>query len=351
MKNVNLKLVLLFCFISIVVLNVLAKSDENFTKKFHEEFSADKNTKLLVENKYGYVSLKNWEKNSVMIDVTITVETSKEDKADDVFEKISISISQEGDVISAITKITEKIRNADFTIDYDIKIPTYLKLDVSNKFGDVFINETSGETKLNIEYGNLKANKLLFENTKPMSEIKLSYSNGDISKCTYAKIILKYSNLNMTDSKTLIIVSRYTNVDLETSKSVIIDSKYDGYDLGTCQNFVYEGKFTAIEIDEVSDKIDVDMQYGNCEINYVPIDFESINIENKYGGIEIGIDENASYKLNAELEYCEIDYPSEGDVQRKIDGSESEVHGFIGADNNTKSKVTVVSKYGNVELD
>ena len=75
MKNVNLKLVLLFCFISIVVLNVLAKSDENFTKKFHEEFSADKNTKLLVENKYGYVSLKNWEKNSVMIDVTITVET------------------------------------------------------------------------------------------------------------------------------------------------------------------------------------------------------------------------------------------------------------------------------------
>ena len=350
MRKVNLKLVGILCFV-FLLFAINAKAEKKIVKKFHEEYSANENTKLVVVNKYGDINIKNWEKNAVLIDATITVETSKQKKADEVFEKIRITISKEGDIISAITEIKEKIRNADFTIDYDIKIPAYLKLDIANKFGDVFINETSGETMLNIEYGNLKANKLLFENTKPMSEIKLSYSNGDITKCTYSKIILKYSNLSITDSKTLIIVSRFTNIELENNNSVIVDSKYDEYDIGDCQNFVYVGKFSGIEINEVSKKVDVDMMYGNCEIDYVPQDFESINITNKFGGIDIKIDENASYKLDAELNYCEIDYPSEDLVKEKIDGTKSQIHGYIGSDKNTKSTVSVKSKYGNVELD
>ena len=44
-------------------------SAAELTKEYHEEFDADKNTVFKISNQYGNIDIRNWEQNTVKIDV------------------------------------------------------------------------------------------------------------------------------------------------------------------------------------------------------------------------------------------------------------------------------------------
>ncbi|MDA3952912.1 MAG: hypothetical protein PF485_04645 [Bacteroidales bacterium] len=363
MKAPIFKSALLLIFVQILVITSAFAESEEFSKNLHKEYDANENTLLIIQNKFGDVDINNWDKDKVSIDVTITVDHKNEEKAKELIDYIEVKFSQTGNTIEAITTIDDKFskwntftfndNHKEFSIDYKVNVPKNIKLDLSSKYGNVFINEIAGHTKISVKYGNLKINKLTREAIKPYNEIYLSYSNGTstIEECKWLNLTIKYSELNITDCKALIAITKYSDLYVDKASSIVCESKYDDYRLGKITNFVTTSAYTDFEIDEIYKKLEFDNRYGNLNINYVPANFEKISIENEYGSINIGIDPNASYKLNGYAKYADIDYANEGRISRIKESTSLQVEGLVGTDNSTKSIVEIETKYGSVNLE
>ncbi|MFO7844341.1 MAG: DUF4097 family beta strand repeat-containing protein [Bacteroidales bacterium] len=352
-------ILLLIFFIQILVVSAAFSAADEFSKNLHKEFNADQNTLLLIENKFGDVDINNWDKNQVVIDVTITVDHRNEDKAKELLEYIQVDISQDGNTIKAITTIDNKFSKWNFTfsdnkkefsIDYDIKIPKNIKLDLENKYGNVFINEISGHAIVDVKYGNLKINKIIRGNKKPFSEISLGYSNGNIDECEWLNVTLQYSRLEIERSKALIAVTKYSKLFVNKVSSIVCESKYDTYNIGTISNFVGTTAYTEMKFKEVSKLLEVDNRYGGITVDFIPQGFEKIDIDNEYGGIKLGIDANASYQIKGYAKYADIDYPGTRRVTHIKEGNSLTVKGSVGEKENPASEVNIQTKYGNVRL-
>mgnify|MGYP001071347102 CR=1 FL=1 len=363
MKQLRCKFSVLFLALLLGSMTLQAASDE-YSKNKRKEYEVNKQTLLSVTNKYGDVNITNWDQDRVSIDVTVTVEHRKEEKARELLDEILINFSQEGNTIKAETDFDKGFNRSggifdfdsdtkEFSIDYTIKMPTYLNLELENKYGDVFINEVTGRADIAVKYGNLKANKILRDNSKPLSHVYLAYSNGDIEEVNWLKLTLKYTpdQCEIGKSTALIALTKYSKLEVGESSSIVCESKYDNYRIGTLSNLVCEAKYTDFKVDEIKKKIDVESKYGDFDVNSVPKSFEKIKIDNSYGSIDIAIDSDASYKIQGEAEYANIDIPQGGKVNRIERNTEVKISGTVGSESNPKSEVQINTRYGNVDLD
>jgi len=342
----------------------LQATPDEYSKNEHKEYQVDKQTVLSVTNKYGDVNITNWQQDRVSIDVTVMVDHRKEEKARELLDEIMIQFSQEGNTIRAETNFDKGFNRSgglfdfdsdakEFSIDYEIKMPSYLNLELENKYGDVFINEITGRADIAVKYGNLKAKKILRDNSKPLSHVYLAYSNGDIQEADWLKLTLKYTpdQCKIGKSTALIALTKYSKLEVGESSSMVCESKYDNYRIGTLSNLVCEAKYTDFKVERINKKIDLESKYGDFDVNSVPKSFEKIKVVNSYGQIDIAIDSDASYKIKGEAEYADIDLPESGGVNRIERNTEVKISGTVGSQSNPKAEVEIQTKYGNVELE
>lgn len=349
MKKISL-FIGLAIVLSLITYNVNA-SKEEFVKKISKEYTVNKDALLSVSNKYGDVNCFNWGKNVIAIDVTITVVANNREKADDFFDRINIKISGSKNKVEAITEI-EKISsswcNGKFSIDYDIKMPKTINLDILNKYGSIFIEEVTGETDITIKYGDLQVEKLLNEN----NNITIKYSKASFDFLEAGKLEIKYSDLNINKSKTLNLLSKYSDIEIDEAVFITFNSGYDDIEIDEVNEIENESKFSNFKIDHLYKKMDFCMEYGGCSIENISANFDEIKIKSTYTDLELGIDSEASYFLEASIKYGNLMYPkSISNVNKtKISFSEYKYDGYVGSNKNTGSKVIIEAKYRNVCL-
>jgi len=325
-----------------------------FKKKYEQKFKVNESTTLKLVNKYGDMDVKNWSENAVEIKVTITVKTSNESKAEKVFKKIDIDFSESGDIVSAITSLNDGINNTSFSIDYDVKVPKYINADISNKYGNLFLEEINGHANVAVKYGNFTINKLGRGKEKPTNQISVAYSNGycNIADCNWLKLQVAYAKVSIESASALIVGSKYSALKIEKCKSIVTESKYDHpFKVGVVKNFVCTGAYSDFEIGKLYNMLEADIKYANLEVDEVDSDFEEVKIKLRYGKAALNIPENPGYELKAESAYGSIHYPHNKGINRVVDQTESSIWGVVGNSQNPKAKVNIDSKYGSVDID
>ena len=343
--------------LSIFAISFISAKDGEFTKKYNKEYEVRKGTQLQIEHKYGSIDIKNWDKSLISIEVVITVKTSNEDKARKLFDQVDIDFSESGNVISAKTSFDNDFSkffqgSGDKLVDifYSVYMPKDIPLNLSNKYGNVFINELVSTSSIDIKYGNLKANSILHNDEKPLTQITLAYSNANIQQCAWVKFDIKYSKVEMDASKALVFLSSYSKVFITKGSSLVTESKYDQYRLGKFTNLVATAGYSNFKAEEISSKIMMETKYTDLNVDAVPAGFENIKINTQYGNYNVIIDPGASYQLEGYAKYARINYPDNARVNRFNENNELKVEGQVGTDQNTGSTVTISSKYGNVKL-
>jgi hypothetical protein len=333
-------------------------SQDEAKKEFHKEFPTNNNTILTLDNKYGDIDVKDWDKDLIKIDVIISVENSNQEKAEKLLSYIDVVFTVEGDAITAKTVFDDKFSSTstwrddnDLSIDYTVLMPKDIQLNLFNKYGNAFINEITGRATIGIKYGKLKANRIYRGNEKPLTEIDLGYSDATIEESDWLKVSMKYSNLNLNTSGAIILLSKYSKIHVDECSSIVIEGKYDEYRFGKLSNLVAACSYSNFEIEEIHEKLSTETEYSDCKVGYIPASFKSIDISTKYGGYKIGIDANASYQLNGQAEYAKISYPDVGKVSRIIENTSMQVNGTVGNDPNPDATVNITSKYGSVHLN
>jgi hypothetical protein len=339
------------------VLRLYGAPPEEVKKVYHKEYAAVPATLVSIENRYGDVNLINWKKDSVVIDVVVTIDYPPKFKGKELIEYITVDFSVSGNTIKAVTNIDEHFidkwyRHDDkkkFRIDYTIHAPASINLKVLNKYGDVFINELSGHAELEIRYGYVRINRLLRGNRKPLNTLYLAYSKGNIEEAGWLMLQMKYSRLEISRGTALAGETKYSKLNIDKISSVVLESKYDTYRFGTLNNLVLSASYGSVKAEEIRKKISLETRYTGVEVGHVPAGFSSIDIDNAYGSVKVSIDEKASYYLEGNTSYCKLNYPS-ARINRIVRNNSAEVSGYVGDDHNAKATVTVKSKYGSVSL-
>jgi hypothetical protein len=360
MKKQTSRKGLFFFLLAFAALSVSVAQSKELKKDFHEEYSTTDNTKLILENKYGNIDLKDWDQNKITIDVLVTVEHSNQATAEKMLEYINVEFSQSGDEIKAKTVFDERFSKMNwsrgkngkrFSIDYTVNMPKDLKLNLTNKYGDTFISELTGEALISVKYGNLKANKILRGDEKPLSKVMLKYGKGTIEEAGWLKLDVKYCNkFEIGTVKALMVMSGYSKLYVDKASSIVSDSKYDNYVIGEANNFVTEGGYSDYEFEKINKKLILTNKYGNCEVVLIPSGFEEINVDSKYGTVRLGIEPGASYRIEGEAGYGKITYPSTGRVSQISSSNSFSVNGVVGTETDPESKVKLLTKYGSIHL-
>jgi hypothetical protein len=234
-------------------------------------------------------------------------------------------------------------------IDYVINMPASVNLNLTNKFGDIYINELNGKGKIDLSYGNMEINKL--GNSENFLEVK--FSKADIKSIKGAIIRLKYSELDIDYAGSLRLDSQYS--DITANKIISLNVNIEGGKVNMENSDAVESrsKFSDITITRIEKNLTLNIQYGNCDVHEMPADFSSISINNKYADISIGLPDGANYALDADLKFCDIDFPeTKASFTQKIINNTSKTYkAVIGKETNPPGRVTVKSEFGNISLE
>jgi hypothetical protein len=348
----------MFFFISLFLISTSLSAQE-LTKEFHKEYTAGTKT-LEINNKYGDVVIQSWDKDQIVIDVKVTVDMSNKEKAQKYLDLIDVRFSEGDNVISAKTVIEDNFNftgwgdSRKFSIDYHIKMPVGTDLTLANKYGNTDIDELHGLMDLDIKYGNLTAGKLTRGNIKPLSKLVLAYGKGSIDETGWLDLNERYvGKMEITKSQAILLDSKYSKITLGEASSIVGESKYDNIRIDNIKNLVLENGYTEVNIGELTKKLTYSGSYGSFSIDRIPAGFESLDVETHYMGVRLGIEESASFKLDAKVSYGGLKYNEDKfkNQRRIVENNSSEVSGSFGNEENPSARVKVLASYGTVRLN
>jgi hypothetical protein len=359
MKEKVLKCIIAQITFQLLLISLINAQDNQFKKNYDKVYEVNETTSLEISNKYGNVDIKDWDRESVSIAVEVKAIVSNENKAQNILDNIDVVFTESGSTIRVETIFAKEFKNAfklwngdkrKYEINYTVHMPPTVPLNLFNKYGSVFINELSSTSNIEVRYGTLKANRIIHNDEKPLTQIILAYSDASIEDCKYSKIDIKYSKLQISASKALVVMSKYSKIFIDEGTSLVSNARYDNYRIGKLQNFVIETGYTNFKISEIKNKLQSDSKYSDFKIDYMPAGFEKIGINNKYGNYKIGIDKDASYNIEGHARYGDINYPDNSEVDAIKNKTELKVKGSVGSDKNSGSAVSINTSYGTIRL-
>jgi hypothetical protein len=343
------------CFLSLTL-----SAQEELKKDFHKEYTVQKGTKLDLNNRYGDIVIQTSETNQVIIDVKVTVRFPNKERADKLLSYINVQFAEGDNVISAKTEIADKFiftgwggDSRKFSIDYNVKMPVGMDLILVNRYGNTELDDLSGCLQIDVKYGNLSASNLLRGNEKPISTISVAYGNGSIDEAGWLDVTTRYcGNFTIDKAQALLLDSKYSKVQLVSLSSIVGDVRYDNLRIENINNVVLDAGYTDINVGTLAKKLVFTGGYGALNVEKVPAGFESLEVDTRYTGVRLGIDESASFNLEAKTSYCGVKF-NEDNFQNKrhiVENNSTEVSGIVGKETSPASRVKVTSSYGSVKL-
>jgi hypothetical protein len=346
---------------SLITTTLVGKPSEKFTKSVSKTFPATESTYLRVDNKFGSVAVTNWDRPEIAIDVSIEVQTSNRQDAESTLNSITIRLNQIQDTIIATTIFDEKSEKIkgffstgknvkEFSINYSIKLPKYANVIISQRFGDISIEELSGYAALSVKYGNLKVGRLTRGNISPLNSIDLGYSEGNIDNINWGTFELKFSKLNITNARAIVLMSKYTTIDIENASSIVTKNKFDNIKFGDIINLVGDGSYTDYKVSSLSGKLSLVGKFGGLRVDEITSSFKEINVILEHASVRLGMP-SVSYKINADASFGSINLPNNANVNKISKNTSTHVDGVVGSNAKVSPTVRIQTKFGDINLD
>lgn len=335
--------------VACLIISATNAGAEEKIKDYKETWPANSVQTLKIDNRFGEVKVADKGGNDVTINVVVTVEASSDRRAQELLDLINVSFNKTGNTVSAETHISKSFSSRQrFSIDYEVSIPADKNLDISNKYGNTFVNVLDANGIFNIQYGNITINELNTPDSGT-AELNLAYGNSDIASGRDMTVSAQYSKMNFGTMNDMNINSKYTVINIDKAGSVSAESKYDTFNFDALRSLRAETRYTHIKMEELAESLNLDAGYGGIKIDKVSDDFKDITVTSSYGQVALGLN-GASYSIDASCNYCGISYPEENFKGDKMNENQSRtIKGKVGK--GSGGSISIKSRYGEIKLD
>jgi hypothetical protein len=318
---------------------------------YNNTFAVNDNALLSVSHEMGNVSCKNWDKNEISVQITASIETNDPEKAAKAFEQVEFNVSGTRDAVTVVCKLKSK-KNGDkysnLNVDLVIFMPESVRLDFDHKFGNAYLEKSTGQSNVSSSYGNIQ----LISLSHPESKFELSFGDGEMDYFAGNSIDINYSSFELGKAGSVMLKSAYSDIEAGEIEIVNLDLEGGNLEIGKSEILKGTSKFSSLSVKELSEILEITSSYGSVEIDYMPATFSEVIIDNSYGSTTVGIDKAATYKLDGVATHCEIEYPDDmANFSEKIKTNfKTTLVGTIGKGKEAQSRVTIKSSYGGTSL-
>ena len=334
------------------------------SKRIEKIFPLNSTTSVEIINKYGKVHILSWDKDSVSIVIELSVKSDNIPKLNKIMDNIDFDFTSTDYYVIAETQfgkrynsLFESLKNLAETfipsdniveIDYTIQIPSDNELKVNNKFGDVYIDNHSGNFRLTLSNGDFKANELTGDAT-----IGIEIGDGVINYMKNGKLDIAYSEFEVKKADRLNIYCRSSRIDIGTMNDLSLNSRRDKLYLDETAVISGETYFSDIRVYDFTKELNLTMKYGSLNMENIHRDFSFLNINSNYTDVNLTFEMESSYLVDVNHTNAEFSYPEELAVmeEKMIDENDKELntYGKVG-NKETSSKVKVTAVKGKVNI-
>lgn len=303
-KQTGNRSVLLLAILLIVstAIGRAAKPEDVKKKEISKTFSVGLDYLLRTDNRYGNTTITHWNKNEILIRVEIEAKAKSPEIAQETIDRIQIEIEKSGNTVSAITSLKQQNwngnRNERFTINYFISMPSSLAINLTQKYGNINLPENNdGNSTIQIKYGNLNAGNF----TKPLN-LEAKYGNVNINNVAKAYLDLGYcGNVKIGKANRLNADNKYSNMEIEECELLDLENKYGNVNIHTLDKGNIEIKYSEATIGTLKESLDVgELAYSTLTIKALSADFSNLDVDARYGNLNVRIPASASFKVSAE---------------------------------------------------
>lgn len=298
MKKIILGMISLMIAVNFVTAKAVAHDPDDpiRSKTFSKSFSMDANDKLNLNNSYGDVLIKTWDKREVRMDVDIKVYSKDERDAQRLLDQTVIEAGKNGDQISFRTnfgvrggKYGSKVKDGktiwrrEVKVNYVVYMPASNVLNLSNQYGNVNMGNFSGALNAKVQYGNFTAGNL--NGTENYLEVQ--YGKTTVQGINRAVIKQQYGpGLVLGTVGTLNLNAQYAGVTIGAVKgNASIKQQYgQGLNVGSVDNLDLDAQYVNVNVGTVHGNANVKQQYNNISIGSV----NKLNLKGEYTTVKVG---------------------------------------------------------------
>ncbi len=326
MKTIIMKYSLLLLVLP--VLGFAGTKGEEAEKKISRQFTTHANSYLDISNRYGNIDVAIGASNQIKIDVLITAEASNIKKAQEAVDRINIAFEESTNRVAARTEVENNSgwsswfdnSNVNLKINYTVMVPADVYLQLANKYGNIYVETTNRDLRIDLDYGDIRLG-----NINAKLNLDMSYSDGAISGIKDGDLSLSYSDLEMEDAAALQVDMKYTDLVMGSANRLKVVSSYSDLQGIDVDEVSYSGKYdeltfervkimdaesayTGVQVSGLSTSGRFDMRYGELSVGNIGRGFTRLDINTSYTGVALGFDEGASFSIDAQNNYCDINH-------------------------------------------
>ncbi len=269
----------------------------------------------------------------------------------------TITIQDSNDLITMYDKkfFSETFRQGrkSFSVDYLIKMPDYIDLDITNEFGNISVEELSGNIKVKLSQGNFIAKRLTRGNASPLNSISIDHGKVNIDELNWMTLTVRNCPLVFIGKgQALLMTSEISKLKFREISSLVCNSKSDSYVIGSIKNIVSESLYSTIQIDTLYGRLKAGGTFGSLGISYLNKEFSSIDIVMDHTSILIKTGSDVSFKSDIIATNCFTDFPlknNTGIIKTESNNITSYV-GIAGAYRQTNSMIKIRATSGRVTI-
>lgn len=327
------------------------------TKKESKSFNVSDLPSLFVSNKYGTITLVADDNlQTIKIDVIVKTSSDDADRAKERLKDISIDFSQKGSAVSAKTliqsgsssfvkKFWKSNASVSMRIDYTISLPTKTKISLENQYGDIFLNKTDSELKINVSYGSVNLEKI---NTE--ARLQLNYSpNTQITEAQKLYLDGDYSTISVEKAHFIKSDVNYTTIKINEVAEIEAHCKYGNLTVEKAALFSAHSAYTNLKINALSKQATISSKYGNLSVRGVAPSVKSLTIDGEYTSIAVSYDKNWSFSYEFSNSFSKPQLPANLPYDKKnISNTSSFISGTKGKGGNV---LKINSSYGGISVN
>ncbi len=325
MKRLSHKISIIAILISIAYSGIARPSEDvELSKRYVRSFKVSPNVQVDLSNKYGDIIVNTWDKDSVSFNIKITAFGKNDESVDKLIERVSFDHTNSGKFLKFETIFDRQsgsfkefwnslgdyskvlINKNNLNIDYEIFIPKKSNMYLENKFGDIYINEYAGRSKILLSQGDIK-----ISNQSGQLNLDLKFGNASIQSTSLAYLNLQIAEVTIAKAGKLDISSSSSTVNIHEVDRLKIDSRNDKYYLRNVGSLSGEATFSNVNISNLKEEIMANANYSDLNIESFAKEGKIINLNTKSTDIKIWVDSENAYDLDLIAKEDRLEIPLE----------------------------------------
>lgn len=357
MKSIY-KITFLFLLIPLLAFANTDKKKHEKNKVIKKVFSVNSDAKVSLDNRYGNLNITTWDKNSVEIEVTITVQGDDLDDVQNRISSINVAFNASADFIEAKTILGDnksswsswfkKSKNMNYKINYIVKMPKSNSVDLDNDYGNIYLDELEGSAAINCDYGKISIGNLLAND----NDINLDYcSTSTINYMKSGGVNIDYSKLNINTSEEIRVNADYSTLKFEKAGSVDFNCDYGSISIDEANDIKGNSDYLSMRFGTVKRNLDIRTDYGSLTVKNLVKGFENVNIDAQYAGVRISVAPDVVFDFEIDLQYAGFSRDDDKiELFKSISKPTKKYYEGKFGKGNTNSKLKITSEYGGVSI-